>query len=454
MINFDEFDNLINDYINEEYTPQTETDTNLAKQFWRTAKQDNTAYLDIFHKAFDGYFDKNFLVSIFNDDGFLKDRSTYAKIKALTAETKQKDTKDFTAKDWAVLALAKLWGIQFSSGRAYKSKAEQDAKELKVKQEKEAAEKAITDFKDRVLRLATEAFEEVKPLLKHAYEMRDKYAEEYWTALTPEEAEIAKDNYDYKNIQNPERINVDEVITNTEVKFWESEQNSRNRGLYLGSVSSSDINKYVLVPIYYNHQEGIRIISYIYYKDAQQLSDEQLKQQMIDNLVKHINSYTISDDYIKEKIATSKAHINDIINQKKEQEKQKQEDERAKGILSARSLTDVVDKIKKDLVDGKQADQADIEYIVLKMREYAKEASHQFNLYADAHDGSAESASMGALIDGAEQMAPFMGQFNWKVTVDNKSYNYRKGQSKKATEELLYHVIDYSTRPDFKLEIF
>lgn len=33
MINFDEFDNLINDYINEDYTPQTETDTSLAKQF-------------------------------------------------------------------------------------------------------------------------------------------------------------------------------------------------------------------------------------------------------------------------------------------------------------------------------------------------------------------------------------------------------------------------------------
>lgn len=33
MINFDEFDNLINDYINEEYVPQTETDTSLSKQF-------------------------------------------------------------------------------------------------------------------------------------------------------------------------------------------------------------------------------------------------------------------------------------------------------------------------------------------------------------------------------------------------------------------------------------
>ena len=454
MINFNEFDNLINDYINEDYTPQTEIDTNLSKQFWRTAKQDNTVYLDIFHKAFDGYFDKNFLVSIFNDDGFLKDRSTYAKIKALTAETKQKDTKDFTAKDWAVLALAKLWGIQFSSGKAYKSKDEQDTKELKAKQEKEAAEKAITDFKDRVLRLATEAFEEAKPLLKHAYEMRDKYAKEYWAALTPEEAEIAKDNYDYKSIQNPEQVNVDEVINDTIVKFWESEQNSRNRGLYLGSISGSGINKYVLIPIYYNGYTGINIIDYIYYKDAKNLSDEQLKQQMVDALVEHINNRTISDDYIKEKIATSKARINDIINEKKEQEKQKQEDERVKGILSARSLTDVVGKIKKDLADDKQVDQVDIEYIVLKMREYAKEADYQFNFYADAHDGSAESASMGALIDGAEQMAPFMGQFNWKVTVDNKSYNYRKGQSKKATEELLYHVIEYSTYPDFKLEIF
>lgn len=33
MINFDEFDNLINDYINEDYTPQTEADASLAKQF-------------------------------------------------------------------------------------------------------------------------------------------------------------------------------------------------------------------------------------------------------------------------------------------------------------------------------------------------------------------------------------------------------------------------------------
>lgn len=33
MINFNEFDNLINDYINEDYTPQTEIDTNLSKQF-------------------------------------------------------------------------------------------------------------------------------------------------------------------------------------------------------------------------------------------------------------------------------------------------------------------------------------------------------------------------------------------------------------------------------------
>ena len=284
--------------------------------------------------------------------------------------------------------------------------------------------------------------------------MRDKYAEEYWATLTPEEAEIAKDNYDYKTIQNPKRVNVDEVINDTVVKFWESEQNSRNRGLYLGSVSSSGINKYVLVPIYYNGYEGINIIDYIYYKDAKDLSDEQLKQQMVDALVEHINNRTISDDYIKEKIATSKVHINDILNKKKEQEKQKQEDERANGILSARSLTDVVGKIKKDLADGKQADKADIEYLVLKMREYAKEAGHQFDFYYDAHDGSAESASMGALMDGAEQMAPFMGQFNWKVTINNKLYNYRKGQSKKATEELLYHVIEDSTNPDFKLEIF
>ncbi len=57
--------------------------------------------LENMHKAYDDYYARNGLLDIFADDGRLKDKAVYGRIKALDRNEPE------------IKALYKLWGVQF-----------------------------------------------------------------------------------------------------------------------------------------------------------------------------------------------------------------------------------------------------------------------------------------------------------------------------------------------------
>lgn len=90
--------------------------------------------LENMHKAYDGYYVQNGLLDIFTDDGRLKDKATYGRIKTLNRN------------ESAAKALYKLWGVQFGrDGMQFTSVKNARAKEKQDAQDRQAQRYANLD---------------------------------------------------------------------------------------------------------------------------------------------------------------------------------------------------------------------------------------------------------------------------------------------------------------------
>jgi hypothetical protein len=90
--------------------------------------------LENMHKAYDSYYVQNGLLDIFADDGKLKDKATYGKIKTLDKN------------ESAVKALYKLWGVQFGRDEMqFTSAKDARVKEKQAKQDRQAQRYANID---------------------------------------------------------------------------------------------------------------------------------------------------------------------------------------------------------------------------------------------------------------------------------------------------------------------
>ena len=472
MIKLDS-DTLIEEYIIEEYIPITTIDKKLSKLFWQLAKKEfkdvNKKYwyqlsVEAFHKGFDAKLPSDLLKDIFNDDGLLKDKDTYGKIK---------EAVDSHPNNYDYLALMSFWGMQFGKKSAntkiWKTEAERisgtEQVETEIKNFIDIYTKAASDMSDLLYKVATEAItkNDVVDLQKALTDCADTYTNQYKQYYD----QIHNDNYNASDILNiPPEVKV-HIYENGHTFDKNNSQaiNYNDVNEALNKLISYSINfkfgptslpfYYTNFPINLSFETGD-----IKYKDLVGKSEQEIKADLRKDLLDYIKELT--KNYIK----TKDLMIKDIPDAEKEA-KQKQLDreneasykaavEKCEQIINSNNLANVAQSLLTAKKENKPIDEKAVEYIWAELVMQNKNIREEGEYWSrHRSDGDLEVSVMGLEEGIKNELAPLLRQFNWNYSVRGVEADdpFEIGDSTKSCKDKILAALYDSTGKDFKLKI-
>ena len=457
-------DALIEEYVIEEYTPIVAEDKKSAKLFWKLAKEkfsdlikeySHQLSVEAFHKGFDAKLPSDLLKELFNDEGLLKDKTTYGKIKEVV---------DAHPNNFDYMALMSFWGMQFGK----KSVA---TKIWKTEAERLAGTETVEVDKQKFLNEYTEAVLEKKTLIEKAVEnivsqsdITDlqkafaEYIDVYNNQYKPYYDQLYKglDKQDDK-LNMPPAIYVDakeglDIMTATTHDF--DPKNPKPFSFSKSIEENLDIEIHYNIEIVFNPPVSYNII--LKYSDIKALSEQEITELVRKELLTNIKKST--ERYIKWKDEVLK-QIPDLIKQIKERQEQKALEDLAKKseeLVKSKDFDTVTQGLLGAKNSGNKLAQVDIDYIQAYMCTVRKKIVDNYEWWSTRHsDGDAELEEILALNDATTKLAPILKNFNWNFSVDGTidPDPYEIGDSTKFLKEKIKKAINSSFNISFKLEI-
>lgn len=168
----------------------------------------NVGSLDLenLHKAFDQYYEDNNLLDLFDNNGKLKDRGTYAQIKVLDKKVP------------AVKALLKLWGAQFSHDMEFLEDklAKQRAQQLEQQQKSDYAAAKKSEI-ERLTRIITDEIEQSAAWQQYKNSLAEEEKSVCKLDIQIHEVSVAASHYVFR----PSSIGITVFnVTSNKENFW------------------------------------------------------------------------------------------------------------------------------------------------------------------------------------------------------------------------------------------
>lgn len=418
----------VSEVINEANFGRGIWNSNPSSEFWYFArnKQISTSW---FHRAFDEELTELGLMDIFDDNGMLKNKGVWGRIKPV---------KEANPDSWAIKALVKMWSLQFKEGVTKSMEQVRQEDEQAKRAERQAAlaakeEKARTE-REAKYEAAKADWETLKEKLPSVQTLINNLAEEF---AAEKKAILIKDLETAVKLKEEAR-----AVTRGIINFYDATE------MYLTGLKSTNGTINISVTL---DEPDIRLPSTRIFVSVKDFFGMGPAYVLGDKHAKYYTGFGAAnsdEETIKTEILSMLNDIWDVVSRKMNSLKEIQDQynrimQKANAAKAAQAAVDAGKPANPNFVSNLLS-------IFEKGREAAKQAA---NFYSNTTDGSEGAAYADKEYSTIVAVGTYLLHCNWRAIVNDKEIAaWRKTDDIDALADELEKVFD-AFCPELVIEI-